>query len=254
MKIKFFYITRDDEKSLAPFFSPLMSSITYNYVWILGAVLLLFWPHRSLYQYIRGQNMPLTFMGVLAASMIMISYIQIRCGRGEIFVRDSYGKMLRERVRTFEEETGFLAYGLPQSILHILFFVLLSLPVLLLAASISSISAAHLCMALFILFMSALICRWFSFLIYLLLGRWNFWGYLLSRLFFILVFIVTALFNDFANPVFLLNLFFKDEVHLFPGGAGRYPLFIVLSIGLSLVLGLLIHLLLRASGRKEHSV
>lgn len=251
--MKFFYITRDDEKSLAPFFSPLMSSITYNYVWILGALLLLFWPHKSLDQFIRGHNMPLIFIGVFAASMIMISYIQIRCGRGEVFVKDSYGKMLREGIKTFEEEQDFLSYGLPQSLLHILFFVLLSLPLLIFAASVSGASAEHLLMALFIIFMSALICRWFSFLVYLLLGRWNFWGYILPRLFFILVFFVTALFNDFANPVLLLNLFFKGKVYLFENDMSQYPLFIFLSISLALILGLLIHLLISHRGRKETS-
>jgi len=254
MKMKFLYITNDDEKSLAPFFSPLMSSITYNYVWILGAILLISWPHKSLYQYIQSHNMPLTFMGVFAASMIMISYIQIRCGRGEIFVKDSYGKMLREGIRTFEEDNGFIFYGLPQSILHILFFVLLSLPMLIFAASISGVGVEHLLMALFIIFMSALVCRWFAFLIYLLLGRWSFWGYLLPRLFFILIFFMTALYNDFANPVLLLNLFFEGEVTVLQHDMRQYPLFIFLSLGLSVILGFSLHLLIRYSKGKEKSV
>jgi hypothetical protein len=188
-------------------------------------------------------------MGVFAAAMMMISYIQIRCGRGEIFVKDSYGRMLREGVKTFEEEQPFLTYGLPQSLLHILFFILLSLPLLLFAASVSAVSEAHLLMALFILFMSALICRWFSFLLYVCLGRWSLWGYLLPRFFFIVIFFITALYNDFANPILLLNLFFKGEITLLQVDMRQYPLFIILSIGLALVLGLLIQLRLGYSRR-----
>jgi hypothetical protein len=250
----FFYITHDDEKSLSPFFSPLMSSITYNYIWILGAILLISWPHKSLYQYVQSHSMPLTFMGVFAASMIMISYIQIRCGRGEVFVKDSYHKMIREGIRTFEEENGFFFYSLPQSILHILFFLFLSLPILILAASISAVGIEHLLMALFIIFMSALVCRWFAFLSYFLLGRWSFWGYLLPRLFFILIFFITAFYNDFANPVLLLNLFFEGEVNVLQADMSRSPLFIVLSMSLSLVLGLSLHFLIKHSRGKEESV
>ncbi len=254
MRMKFFYISHDDEKSLAPFFSPLMSSITYNYIWILGVILLISWPHKSLYQYIQSHNMPLTFMAVFAASMIMISYIQIRCGRGEVFVKDSYSKMMREGVRTFEEDNGFIIYGLPQSIMHILFFVFLSLPMLILAASISGVGIEHLLMALFILFMSALVCRWFAFLIYLILGRWNFWGYLLPRIFFILIFFITAFYNDFANPVLLLNLFFEGEVSVLQDDMSKYPLFIMLSMGLSLILGISLHFLIKHSRGKEESI
>ena len=254
MKMKFFYITHDDEKSLAPFFSPLMSSITFNYLWILGAILLISWPHRSLYQYIQSHNMPLTFMVVFASSMIMISYIQIRCGRGEVFVKDSYGKMMREGIRTFEEENGFLFYALPQSLLHILFFIFLSLPLLTFAASISGVGIENLLMALFILFTSALVCRWFAFFIYLLLGRWSLWGYLLPRFFFILIFFITALFNDFANPVLLFNLFFEGEVTVLQDDMSQSPLFIILSLGLSLILGLSLHFLIKYSRRKEDTV
>ena len=251
MRMRLLYITQDNEKSLSPFFSPLMSSLTFNYVWILGVVMLLAWPHKNLYEFILSHNPPLTFMIVFAAAMIMISYIQLRCGRGEIFVKDSYGKLLREGVKTHEEEYDFLTYALPQSLLHILLFVLLSLPLLILAGAISGVRVEDLLMALFILFMSALVCRWFAFLTYLLLGRWHLWGYLLPRVFFILIFFMTALFNDFANPILLLNLFFQGEVILVRDDLSRYPLFIMLTIGLALLLGLLIHLLIRHFRRKE---
>ena len=82
----------------------------------------------------------------------------------------------------------------------------------------------------------------------------SFLRYLLPRLFFILIFFITAFYNDFANPLLLLNLFFEVEVTVLQADMSRFPLFIVLSISLSLVLGLSLHFLIKRSRGKEEAL
>ena len=251
--MRFYYLADDSEKSLAPFFSPLMLSVTFNCVWIFGALLLVFWPQKELFKFIRGHEIPLTFLGVFVGTLLISSYVNLRCGRGETFPKNIFSRMVREGVITLEEKHNFLSYGFVQSILHNIFFILLAFPLLILSATISGISLQVFAQVLSILFTAPLLCRLFSFLIYLLLGRWSLMGFLLARLFFIFFFFATGAFGAFANPILLIYAFHKGEKILTGSQMNAYSLYIMIVTSAILILTLVNNAIIRHNIIKERS-
>ena len=71
-------------RSIAPFFSPHIMSILYISVWLAALVTIALWPNRNGYHLMLGSNIPIVFMAVFVFVLIMTSYTQMRCGRGEL--------------------------------------------------------------------------------------------------------------------------------------------------------------------------
>jgi len=251
--MRFDYLTDDSEKSLAPFFSPMMLSITFNCVWIFGLLLLVFWPQKELFYFLRDHKIPLAFLGVFVGTLLISSYVNLRCGRGEIFQKYLSFRMVREGVITLEEKYDFLSYGLVQSMLHNIFFILLAFPFLMLSATISGISFQVFAQALSILFTAPLLCRLLSFLIYLLLGRWGLVGFVLTRFFFVFFFVATGAFAAFANPILLIYAFYRGEEILTGFQINAYPLYIMIVTSAILILTLVNNAIMRHNILKERS-
>ena len=251
--MRFDYLTDDTEKSLVPFFAPTMLSITFNCVLIFGLLLLVFWPYKELFDFIRGHRIPLTFLGVFAGTLLISSYVNLACGRGEIFPRDLFSRMIREGVITLEEKYNFLSYGLVQSILHNIFFIFLAFPLLMLSATISGISLQVFAQALSILFTAPLLCRLVSFLIYLLFGRRSLVGFILAKLFFVFFFFATGAFAAFANPILLIYAFHSGEEILTGFQINSYSLYIMLVTSAILILTLINNAIIRHNIPKERS-
>ena len=117
--MRFDYLTDDSEKSLAPFFSPLMISVTYNSLLITGGLLLLFWPRRSLFHFFSDNSVPLLPFQIFSAAGIILSYVNFRCGRGEMFKRYFYTDPAPVDA-TYEKERPFFRYALVAFLLHTL--------------------------------------------------------------------------------------------------------------------------------------
>ncbi len=103
----------DSERDLAPIFSSSMVSITMGCLWVLGIILVLTWPFRSLFHYIEGFRIPQTFLATFVGGLIMVSYLNLRCALGEIIPDSIFARLEREDVTTFEEERDYLSYGFP---------------------------------------------------------------------------------------------------------------------------------------------
>ena len=252
--MRFDYLTDDSEKSLSPFFSPMMLNITFNCVWIFGVLLLAFWPQKELFHYLQGNRYPLTFLSVFVGTLLISSYVNLRCGRGEIYPKNIFSRMLREGTATHEDENDFLSYGFIQIILHAVFFVLLALPLLILSAAISGISLRAFFQGLSILVTTPVLCRLVSFFVYTLLGRWSFIGFLFTRIFFAFFFFATWVWVDYANPIRLLY-----AIHI--GGRGptvfqisAYSFYILTMMSAILILTLINNAIIRHRILKEEQL
>ncbi len=218
----------DSERDLAPIFSSRMVSITMGCLWVLGIILVLTWPFRSLFHYIEGFRIPQTFLATFVGGLIMVSYLNLRCALGEIIPDSIFARLDREDVTTFEEERGYLSYGFPISVLHTLVFHLLMLPFLILGAAATGISLQGFVLGLAILFTASLLCRQVSFFLLLIWGRWRVSGYLGARVFYILFLFATAYIAPSLNPVLLLvNLHYGERVPIGPVIPTLFPYFLV---------------------------
>ena len=86
----------------------------------------------------------------------MNSYVNLRCGRGEMFQESLLYKLENREIITLEEENDFFSYGLVGFLLHTIFLLLLLLPMLFISAGLSGISLQVLAKALSILFTQSL--------------------------------------------------------------------------------------------------
>jgi hypothetical protein len=223
-------------RSLAPFFSRTMLSLAFNCVFILSLIFLLFWPYRELSAYVAGQQTPLSFLGVFTAAALINGYVGLLCGGNEAHPRDYFSRMDRKSVVTFEEERGFLTYGLVGFALHTLFLLGLQLPLLLAAAALTGVSWVDLIRALSILFITALLCRLAGFLSYLHLGAWTRFGYVTTRTFFLVFILATGLLLPAANPVLELYAIYEELPMTFAPPLGGYAGFLLVTLAAMLAL------------------
>jgi uncharacterized membrane protein len=251
--MRFDYLTNDTERSLAPFFSPRMLDSTFACIWILGLLLIILWPLKAPSHFIEEYRVPLLFPGIFVAALLIHSYVNLRCGLGEMSRDDFISRFERKKVITLEEEHEFFSYGLVQSLLHTLLLLLLMLPLLIVSTAISGISLPVFAKAFSILFTTSLLCRLFGFLMYLLYGRWSKLGYLWTRMFFIFSIFFTGFFIGSVNPILLIYSFHRGvEI---PSGfpMSGYSLYIMIVACAILLLTLANQAMVRRNMHKEIS-
>lgn len=239
--MRFDYLTDKSEKSLAPFFSSKMITITFNGVLITGGLCLLLWPTQSLFSFIAKNKEPHVFFEIFVAALIISAYINLKCGRGEIFESD-YPEGHRKEVRTHERERFFFQYGLIGFLIHTLFLILTFLPMLIIAGSISDVSITVFAAAFSVLFAASFLCRMSGFMLYLFGGRLSIFGFWFARVLWIVFLFATALFAPFMNPIrmlYLLSLGIKSGEGSF---SGAYFVFILTVMGVNVVLTILSHI------------
>jgi hypothetical protein len=225
--MKFNCIFGDSERDLAPIFSTGMVSITVGSLWVMGLILVLTWPYSSLFQYIKTFRIPQTFLGTFVGGLIMVSYMNLRCGLGEIIPKSIFARLEREGLATFEEEREYVSCGFPQSVLHTLVLYLLMLPFLVIGAALTGISLKAFAQGLALLFTASLLCRQVSFFLLLVWGRWRLSGYLGARLFFVLFLFATGFIAPSLNPILLLvKLHYGERVPIGPVIPTLTPYFI----------------------------
>ncbi len=207
--MKYYFLTDESEKSLAPFFSKMVLSTAFTCVVIVGLLVLVLWPRDSVGSYIIADRMPFVFFLVFGATLIVCCYLSIYCGRGESIPR-FYFIRNHSYQTTFEKEIDFLRYGLIQFLLHTLILLLPFLPFLILAASISAASLIAFAQGVLIIYCASFICRLFAFLVYLIGGRLSTVGYLAARGFMILFLFGTLIFQSEINPLQLLHMLNKN--------------------------------------------
>ena len=204
--MKYYFITDDSEKSLAPFFSKMVLSASFMSVVIISVILLICWPAEPLAGFIIVNKTPLAFFLIFGATLIVYSYVNLCCGSGDMIQSGYHIIKYRTDRSTFEKEINFFRYGLIEFLLHTLFLLLPFLPLLILAASISAVSLVAFVQALFILYTASLLCRMFGFMVYLFWGRLSTLGYFTARAFILIFIFGTFIFAPFINPLQVLYL------------------------------------------------
>jgi hypothetical protein len=207
--MKYYYLTDESEKSLAPFFSKMILSTAFACVVTVGILLLILWPREPIGGFIIADKVPFVFFLIFGATLIVSCYLSICCGRGEAIPRH-YFIWYQSDVPTFEKEIDFLQYGLIQFVLHTLILFLPFLPLLILAASISAVSLITFAQGALIIYTASLLCRMFAFLVYLFGGRLSSAGYLVARGFMIIFLFGTLFYQTVINPLQLLYLLNKS--------------------------------------------
>lgn len=202
--MKYYFLTDESEKSLAPFFSPQVLTAGLTGAVIVGIFLLIFWPRQPLSDIMVTGGEPAVYFLVFAAALVVSAYINLGCGAGDMVRKGYYIINYDTEQPTHETQIGFYRYGLIEFLLHALVLLLLFMPLLGLAAFISAASWATFLMAVAILYSASLFCRLFGFFVYLIWGRSSTLGYLAARATMIFFVFVTVIFAPRVNPLYLL--------------------------------------------------
>ncbi len=245
--MKYYYLTDDSEKSLAPFFSKAVLSACF--VGVVGISILLFivWPRQPLAEFIDENRIPMVFFMIFAATLIVNTYINLCCGCGELIRRGFYIIKYQTDITTHEKENDFFTYGLVSFLLHSQILLLLFLPHLVLASSLSVVSFISFLRAVSILYTAALLCRMFGFTVYLIWGRTSTIGYFVARTFMICFIFGTYFFAPFLNPLQILYLLNKSTSDI----GFSFALYMITVILAILLLIGVNHLLVRRHRREE---
>ena len=247
--MKYYYLTDNSEKSLAPFFSKIVLSAGFAGVVIVSALLLLFWPRNPISGFILSDKVPLVFFLIFGATLIIYCYINLCCGCGEMIARH-YFVRFRYDTPTFEKEIDFLQYGLIEFVVHSLILLLPFLPLLILAASITAAAFITCVQAALILYTTSLLCRMVGFMVYLFWGRLSSLGYFVARAFMVVFIFGTLLFIPYINPLQILYALNER-----PDGIGL-PFVVYMALVMSVILLLIAvnHTLVRRHINKEKTI
>jgi hypothetical protein len=251
--MRFDYMTTGEERSLVPLFSRRTLSLTFTFLWLLAFLLVLLWPKKELFAYLREQEYPFAFLGTLVSALLMMSYLNLRWGGAEFSQNDYFSALTDERTLFLEEELPFFTYGMIGFIIHVGLQIGLCLPLLLSAPLISGVSFSNLAKAASILFTSALLCRTFGFLLYLYFGHNFSLKYYLSRAFFFLFFFASGFMVPFVNPLVMVYYLYSHEEVLFPFPMNAYLLHMMVVISLILFSSLAANLKIQLRSRAGKS-
>lgn len=188
--------TTRHNKSLTPFWQANLLNATLYGLLVLSIVFFMSYPWKTnIASYMRQGKGPFIFFPVFAAAAVIYTYLNMRCGKGEFVVItacvDSYNETLPPLVCA-EEEHGVFRYALPIFLLHTLFLLLPSLPILLLATAISGLPFSSCWIAIGMIFVTALCARWFGFLLLLLFGHGSMFAYFATRIMMTLLLVATV--------------------------------------------------------------
>jgi hypothetical protein len=202
--MKYYFLTDESEKSLAPFFSKRVLEALMVSAVTVGVVLTIFFSRKPLSDYIATGSQPMLSFFVFAAALIAISYVNLSCGGGDMVPRGYYVMNYRSDIPTYEKEIAFYRYGLIEILFHALVLLLPLLPLLSLAAFSSAVSPLNFMLSVAVLYMTSVFCRLSGFLVYLNWGRGSTLGYFAARALLIFFVIGTIVIAPAINPLHLL--------------------------------------------------
>jgi|GEM_PF-1112967 len=202
--MKYYFLTDDSDRSLAPFFSTRLLETVMAGVVIVGVFLIVFRSRQPISELMVSGNKPPDFFLSFAATLIVISYVNLCCGGGDLVSKGYYIINYQTDKPTYEKELGFYRYGMIEFLMHAFLLLLPFLPLLSLAAFSSAISMGTFLMAVGVLYTSSLFCRMSGFLAYLSWGRSSTLGFFAARALMIIFVFLTVLFAPAINPLHLL--------------------------------------------------
>jgi hypothetical protein len=223
----FDYVTNSDEKILSPFFSPRMISVTFKSTLLIGIIMIVSWPNIELVSYIRNSDYPVLFSRTFIAAIIIKSYLNIRCGRGELYAEENIYKLKTGETTPNELEKNFFSYGLIQAILHNVLLMFFMLPILAVSASTSGISISTFCKACLVLFTSSMACRMFGFLVYPFYRKNSGIGYIIIRILYLFFMFATLYLAPYVNPIRIVNYLHSGETMIIFGNINPYQVYML---------------------------
>jgi hypothetical protein len=241
--MKFYFLTDESEKSLAPFYSKRVLETVLVSVAIVGAFLIVFWSRRPFSELIATGNESTLFFLIFAATLIVNSYVNLCCGGGEMIRKGYYIINYQTDKPTYEKEIDFYRYAMIEFFLHTLLLLLPFLPLLSLAACSSMVSMTTFIMAVSILYTAALFCRMSGFWVYLFCGRSSTLGYFAARALMIFFVFATIYLAPAINPLQVLY-----QLNQSPNIRG-YPFTIYMAV---VLVGILILILVNNALVRRH--
>ncbi|MCP4398907.1 MAG: hypothetical protein GY801_16605 [bacterium] len=204
-------LTKQTHDPLLAFFPAMMLSMTFYCLVAISALFVVLWPWgKDSAHFIRQHQGPSLSFPLFTAVAILYSYIQLRCGRGELLQRSHYFSPTVIQ----EQEQIFFRHGLLMLLLHTAFFLLPFLPLLIVAATVSGLSQQVLIQAIGLLYTSALLFRIGGLLLYRLWGAASTLGYFVGRTFFGMFFFMLPIYLPYLSPLRVLHALHKNTHYI----------------------------------------
>ncbi len=188
----------------SPFKIRKVLTILNTFVWLLFILLLLVWPKRGLFFYIKEQELPLTYLFVFEVAFVLMGYLNLQCGNGEIYL-----KVMTIKVKYDDgQEKYFFDYGgILWVILHVLFLILPILPILLVASLLAGINFSTFLISLGVVLQFSIVFRLFGVLIFLNLNPNGKLSFFITRIFFIMMTGLSWCVSPLISPVHIFTTF-----------------------------------------------
>ncbi len=172
-----------------------------NYLIFLAALLFLTWPKSAL---LRVDSPPFTFTAILIAMLIILAYLNFALGAKELSEEEyhtlwDWVTLSPLRIRTIVG--GYLTL----MVFHGLFFLIISLPIVLAAKNVSGISFAVVGSALGMLFLYNISYRIMGWLCLIQWERSEFLPYIVVRILYIFFVFFTGFLAPTLNPILALT-------------------------------------------------
>jgi len=249
--MKLYYLTDDSDKSISPFFSPVIISASFICIVILAILFIIFWPWQGMNAFIGNNRTPISYFVTFSAALVINSYISLRCGRGEMSGSNYLRGLRIDEIDTYEKENDFFKYGFVEFLLHTIILILPFFPFFFLSASISGISIGIILKSLAVVFLTSLIFRLFGFMVYIFWGRTSLAGYFIARIFIFLLIILTGIVYPSINPIYIMYGLYRDMYSVGFALINPFSFYIVSTIIFILLLTFINFLLVRRNINKE---
>lgn len=204
-----------------------------NYLAVLGLVLFITWPKEG---FLNLRDLPFTYNALGGTALIILTYLSLAQGTRNILPTQDL-RLVEWLAFTPIAATTFLRGYVTISMMDILFFWLLSWPLMLLACGISGESLTHLGIGMGCMLVWLGCYRLLGIALLLWLERDEFLLYIVVRLFYLAIILVSGFVAPFLNPV----LSFTDTT-IWPRAQGDLVISSIIVEGWQLAL--LSHLLL----------
>ncbi|MBU2514189.1 hypothetical protein KJ966_22870 [bacterium] len=196
-----FYYIKDTSKSLTPLFSPSMVNALFYSICIAVCFLLGFWPQSAVSRYFRTGDLPMNSLMVFSAVLIMLTIIAVRSGSGEMTHHDLAAAIDFKRIAP-ELQSPFITHGFIRFLIQNLLVISPFLPVFVLSITLSAVAVSEFLKLLLTVYQTTLICRLFSFHLFLHFGSDRIKGFFFNLFFLIIFFIITFFLYAPLNPLF----------------------------------------------------
>ena len=235
-----YLIEEDPKAALAHLLAPIIIDTIAKGVWVLGILLLVFWPQEELPTYLFENDIPLNFLIISEVLLLGGAYLHLICGNGEVFPMGMtrYTDLPR---KTLEESRPFFTYGLVKFLIHIFLILVPFLPFMLFSAILTQVPWVGIVKGMMVIYSFSLFCRLIGFLAYLN-GAHKTIAYFLCRAFILSFLGVTWYFESWINPILMIYHLHQKANELMTTVVNSYTVYLAFITTMIFLLIGIIHL------------